>query len=360
MRVAVLYSINTSNQSLSYQLGWPEAFEKFGSFKYELINIGTKRSIQSLIACEKLLGQKYDVIVLLHSVFSNALNLNWVLKQIISRTRAFKVFFIGNEYKLMPEKIEFCSFLGIQLMFSQSNNSKVFSIYQKALHCFVEHMPNTGVDLNLFKEERPFWKRPVDIGYRGYQSPLYLGHDERTQICKMFENSAITKQLSLDVSMEHADRVSGKKYVKFLNSCKSQIGTEAGGDFFDITDKTRIAVNDYITKNASANIDQIYGTFFEKYGQSVPMRIISGRNVEAGATKSIQILFEGDYGGYLKPDKHYIPLKKNCENLGEAIEKFHDIDFCKRLVANCFDIISAEFTYERLISKFETILRRRI
>ena len=44
-------------------------------------------------------------------------------------------------------------------------------------------------------------------------------------------------------------------------------------------------------------------------------------------TKTIQILIEGNYNGYFKPDIHYIPLKKDLSNFDEAIEKFNDQNF---------------------------------
>ena len=49
--------------------------------------------------------KKYDCIVILHSVFSNARLVPKYIQKIIRHKKAFKVYFIGNEYKHMPEKI---------------------------------------------------------------------------------------------------------------------------------------------------------------------------------------------------------------------------------------------------------------
>ena len=82
------------------------------------------------------------------------------------------------------------------------------------------------------------------------------------------------------------------------------------------------------------------------------MRIISGRNVEAGATKTVQILFEGEYGGYFRPDTHYIPMKKDFTNFDEVIDKFSDSSYSSQIAANAYDLVMSELTYDKILNKF--------
>jgi len=151
-------------------------------------------------------------------------------------------------------------------------------------------------------------------------------------------------------------RLAGADWARFLDCCKGQLGTEAGGDFFELTDRTRNAVNDHIAAHPDAGFAEIWDRFFKDYRDNVPIRILSGRNVEAAGTRTVQILLEGEYDGYLQPDEHYIPLKKNLANADEVVRKFFDDAYCERLTANAHDLVMSEFRYDRLVDRFAEML----
>ena len=88
----------------------------------------------------------------------------------------------------------------------------------------------------------------------------------------------------------------------------------------------------------------------------MPGRVLSGRNVEAAGTKTVQLLLRGVYGGYLEPDVHYVPVEKDFSNLDEAIAKFRDPEVAARVRENAFEV-AQELTYARLIDRFEDALR---
>ena len=115
-------------------------------------------------------------------------------------------------------------------------------------------------------------------------------------------------------------------------------------------------VNDYIASHPEAGFPEIRERFFQHYRDPVPIRIISGRNVEAAATRTVQLLFEGAYDGYFQPDQHYIPLKKDLSNVDEALEKFRDEAYCRHVTAQACELAMAEFRYDRLIDVFADTL----
>jgi hypothetical protein len=84
---------------------------------------------------------------------------------------------------------------------------------------------------------------------------------------------------------------------------------------------------------------------------SVPLRIMSGRNVEAAGTGTVQVLFEGDYDGFLEPDEHYIPLRKDFADADEAMAKFKDAGTRARIAANALALAREQFTYDRLLER---------
>ena len=166
--------------------------------------------------------------------------------------------------------------------------------------------------------------RPIDLGYRADDSPAYLGTTSGAEIAERFREAAPALGLVADISLDPADRFTPPEWAAFLNRCRGQLGTEAGGDYFSLTDEYRGAVNAFLQAQPDAPIEQVFDRFFRRYEGAVPIRIISGRNVEAAGTRTVQLLFEGEYDGYLGPDVHYIALRKDFANLDEAVEKFRD------------------------------------
>jgi hypothetical protein len=350
LRALVLYAATTGSNTFSYQVGWPRALARDRRFESRLVDVAARRSIERLAAWWEIRRSRVDLVILLHSVFSNARLLDGRLLDAVNAHAAPKVFFIGNEYKLMPEKMAFARSLGIALLISQSCSPAIHRLYRERLGCEVVGIPNTGVDLDLFRSTVPPDQRPIDLGYRADDSPPYLGHNERRRIADHFSTHAAEYGLRIDVSLDARDRLAEHDWAAFLNRCRGQLGTEAGGDYFSLDDAHRIPVNAFVTAHPEASFEQIHDQFFVDVAP-VPLRIISGRNVEAAATRTVQLLFDGHYDGYLRPDEHYIALRKDFSNLGDALAKFRDRAFCARLIDHAYELAAAEFTYQALVGR---------
>ena len=357
LRTLLLFGSSELNATFSYQHSWPAAFDRHPQFDCTCINLLDRRLPARVAALATAATWRGDAVVLLHSVFSNARLLSGRLFDIVQRIRQPKAYFIGNEYKLMPEKMEFCERLNVRLLVSQTRSRRVHDLYRKRLGCSVVGIPNTGLDPELFRPITPLADRPIDIGYRSVDAPAYLGHTERRDIAGYFQQNAERLQLRVDISLDSRCRLAGRDWASFLGRCKGQLGTEAGGDYFELTDETRDKVNEYTRLHPQAAFTDVWNRFFATYPDPVPIRIISGRNVEAAGAGTVQLLFEGEYDGYLRADEHYIPLKKNLSNADEAIRKFRDEAYCRRLTANAHDLVMSEFRYDHLIGTFAAALR---
>ncbi len=352
LRIALLFVQSGENATLSYQHGWPKAFLESKLFDSMPINLAQRSFADRLAIARQLHLGRFDAIVLLHSVFSNQQNLRGMLYWALAASRVPKAYFIGNEYKLMPEKMRFCRQLGISLLVTQSDDDRVLALYRKALGCEVTCVPNTGVDASVFRPLRRIEDRSIDIGYRACPADWYLGNNEKTEIAEFFVGAADRLGLATDISLDMNRRFDALGYADFLNGCRGQIGTEAGGDYFELTDKTRKRVNAYVNSHCDATWPEVQRLFFDSYGSSVPMRIISGRQVEAAACKTVQILFDGRYNNYFLPNIHYIPLRKDFANADEAISKLRDTTYCATLAENAFDVVMTELTYDNLLKRF--------
>ena len=226
------------------------------------------------------------------------------------------------------------------------------NMYRDRLGCAVACIPSSGLDTEIFYPMLDWEKRPIDIGYRSYESPLYLGHNERRDIVDGFLKNNSHYNLNLDISLDPEKRFTPVAWAKFLNQCQGQLGTEAGGDYFELTDAIRNQVNQYQKVHPGSTMDEIFQTFFRDYPNPVPVRTISGRHVEAAGTKTVQILFQGHYSGYFQADKHYIPLKPDFSNIDDAIAKFRDKDYSKQIAENAYKVVTQQLTYNALIDQF--------
>ena len=352
-----MYAENAENATLSYQRGWPRHFQRDPRYDCVLVNLGDRSWSARLRAATLPRAGRFDAIVLLHSVFSNACALRGHSFDAVSQARAPKAFFIGNEYKLMPEKMAFAETLGTNLLVTQSHSARVHELYRSRLGCAVIGLPNTGIDVELFRHERPRAERMIDLGYRSYPSPIYLGHREREQIVAAFQAAAGRHGLISDLSLRPEDRMEEAAWIDFLGRCKGQLGTEAGGDYFELTDATRKAVEAYRGDHPAASFEEVFARFFRDYPDPVPMRIISGRNVEAAGAATVQLLLEGEYGGYLQPGVHYIPVSKNFSNLEEALLQFRDAAACGEITRRAREMALDQLTYSKLLDRFDAALR---
>ena len=355
MRLLVLCGFDRTS-TFSYHTAWPRHLAADPHFQCTIVNLLDRGLFARLRAIAAVRAGRFDVVALLHSVFSNGRLLDGQLFDLVRAAPQPKVYFIGNEYKLMPEKMAFCEQLDVALLISQSSSPVIHRLYHERLGCPVTGIPNTGLDTALFAPKTPRAGRPIDLGYRADDSPAYLGHRERRDMAEFFTQAAPRLGLTVDVSLDPAHRLAEQAWAAFLNRCKGQLGTEAGGDYFELDDRTRVAVNAFTAVHPSVPFGDLFDRFFRAYREAVPLRIMSGRNVEAAGTKTVQLLFEGHYDGYFAPDEHYISLKKDFSNADEAIAKFRDESFCQRLIDNAYHLAVESLTYPKLIDRFRTAL----
>jgi len=351
----VVYAADASNQTLSYQVGWPHGFAAHPRFDCDLVNVRRTRGLSRIRALLGVRGRRYRAIVMLHSVFSNERTLYGEICRTVARSTAVKAYFIGNEFKLMPEKMAFCEELGIDLLVSMAANPSVRELYRQRLGCRVVEIPSAGVDPGVFFPRTPMSERTVDLGYRADAEPMYFGHQDRTVIAEHFLTNAAPYRLRLDVTLDPAARFAREAYAAFLNRCIGQLGTEAGTNYFDLEDSTRNRVNAYLAHHPDADLDELGERIFDRV-ERTPARMMSGRHSEAAATKTVQILFEGGYNGIFRPDVHYIALRKDFSNVGDVLERFRDEAARREIAENAYVAAHEQLSYAKLIDRFHAAL----
>jgi hypothetical protein len=348
LRVALLYAESPESRRLTYQAGWPKHFMRHPRFDCDPVNV--------LSRVPRLPRRGLDAAVILHSVFSNGCYLTGRLFRRVAALPQPKAYFVGNEYKLMPEKVDFCERLGVALLVSQLSSPAAHDLYRERLGCEVAAIPSGGLDTDVFVARTPAAEREVDLGYRAYDSPIYLGHRERRELAEIAGAAARSRGLRVDVSLDGADRFDEPAWAAFLDRCLAQLGSEAGADFFELTDETRNRVNGWLAEHPDASDLEVLERFFSDRSGWISGRALSGRVVEAAGTKTAQLLLEGDYGGWFRPDEHYVALRKDFSNLDDALERLEDRAEIARMTEAAFEVARSELTYERLIDRFHDAL----
>jgi len=348
MKALLLYASKRISL-LSYNDDWKDAFLYFDkNINWDIYNLCCKSWV---LLIPKI--KRYDLIVILHSTNSNNSYFHPLLKKTLLYRRGKLIIFIGNEYKLLPQKIQLIKDIDADYIASQLPQDIADWLYAKTngVKISVPHALNPFV----FKSYVPQKDRLIDIGERSYEYPLYLGDINRNLLIQNIKNNF--SGLVLDISSDKDKRFARKDWASFLNICKATVSTEAGTSFLERDDRTRFAVNDYLKRNKTAHFNDVYDRFFANYKKPVSGKTISSRHFDAVGTKTCQILLSGRFCDILTPDIHYISINKDFSNLESVYDRFIDFEYRKKMTDLTYEYVMDSHThFHRISSLFNVIL----
>jgi spore maturation protein CgeB len=291
---------------------------------------------------------RYDLVVLLHSTNADSMLPLSLLQSYFENRRGKLLFFVGNEYCLMPEKINFIKKVEADYIASQLPEEAARWLYAgctKSKILLVPHALNSSA-------YKPYWdheNREKDIGFIGDRYSFAIGDIERTELIEYFARNDFRQRLNIDIRFGRKLRLSRGKYVNFLNSIRGTIGAESGTYYLEKTDETQKKVEAFLSRYPKMTFEEVYDRFFRDYSSPVNGKAISSRHFEPIGTKTCQILLEGRYNDILKPDVHYISLNKDYSNIDSVMEKFGDKDFTRKMTDNAHEYVMDSHTYEHRI-----------
>lgn len=387
----VLYA-DTCN-TLSYFDDWKHAFETSADFRAETVNIclpGSARNIAQRIG-------DYELIVLLHSAHGHSLQYLRPLLPVLLRRQTRLLSFVDNEVNLvrdcLSDKIAFlhkarADFVATQLPLAAGRH-----LYAGLPHARVLAVPH-ALNPERFRPAVPQADRPVDIGVRSYEYFVLMGDIERNQIIDYFARTAFDPPLRLDISTAGAARLTPDGWAAFLNRCKGTVATEAGTYYLESDDATIRKIVAYVQQkqgghqalynrirhqairrwlpdplrrglrallgrtgieqsyrqasqfsNELVTFEEIFDRFYKDYPRPVSGKCISSRHFDAAGTKTVQIMFPGDYNGILKADVHYLALARDFSNIADVLGRFRDDSFRARMADETYDYILSAHTH---------------
>tara|TARA_Y100001958_G_C21204561_1_gene530812 strand:- start:325 stop:1566 length:1242 start_codon:yes stop_codon:yes gene_type:complete len=310
----------------------------------------------------------YNFIIFHYSLPPDHYNLDYWLTDYLRiekvKNQIFKIAFFQDEYYHCKQRFDFIDDSNTSIIFTLLNQEYHSDTYLKYTKATDIHTTLAGyVDSNLIKISKrlrkDYGKRKYDIGYRARELPFYMGKgaQEKTDIAKFVIKNP--KDLNVNIKIKEEDRLYGEDWYVFLSECKATIGVEAGVSIFDINGKIRKEVEKRLIENPKIEFKELHDNFLFKYENNIPYRMISPRIFEAAAFKCLMILFEGDYNGLIKPNIHYLELKKDFSNYDEIIDILkNNQDYVNEIIENAYtDLIKSEkFSYKNFIFHFDSIL----
>jgi len=290
----------------------------------------------------------YDLVVLLHSTNADSMLPLSLLQSYFENRRGKLLIFVGNEYCLMPEKINFIKKVEADFIASQLPREAATWLYADCTKSKILLVPH-ALNSSAYEPYRGHEDRKTDIGFIGDRYSLAIGDIERTELIEYFVQNDFGQRLDIDIRLGRKLRLSREKYANFLNSIRGTIGAESGTYYLEKTDETQKKVEAYLSRYPRAKFEEIYDRFFKDYSNPVNGKAISSRHFEPIGTKTCQILLEGRYNDILKPDVHYISLNKDYSNIDSVMDKFADKAFTKKMTANAHEYVMDSHTYDHRI-----------
>jgi hypothetical protein len=202
-------------------------------------------------------------------------------------------------------------------------------------------------------------RRPIDVGYRAWHAPPWLGRHGalKTRIAETFAAEAPKHGLIADISTRDGDTKYGDDWTRFMAECKYTIGVEGGASIDDYDGSVRAATDAYVAAHPGASFEEVEAACFPGRDGELDLRALSPRHLEACVTRTCQVLIEGDYNGALVAGVHYLPLKADFSDLGDVLEELRRDERRAEIVDNAYrDVVaSQQWTYRSFVAEVERI-----
>ena len=290
----------------------------------------------------------YDLIVLLHSTNADSVLPLSLLESYFKARKGKLLVFVGNEYCLMPEKINFIKNIEADFVASQLPKDAAMWLYGDCTKSKVLLVPHALNSTAYSAYDDPD-QRKIDIGFVGDRYSLAIGDIERTELIEYFATKDFRQKLNVDIRLGRKLRLSREKYVDFLNSIRGTIGAESGTYYLEKTDETQKKVEAFLSRYPKTTFEEVYDRFFKDYSNPVNGKAISSRHFEPIGTRTCQILMEGRYNGILESDVHYIAVKRDYSNIDGVMEKFRDKELVRKITDEAYKYTMDCHTYEHRV-----------
>jgi hypothetical protein len=317
-------------------------------------------------ACRLLGLSEFDAVIIHYTIsLVSARYLPPPLPERLASFEGLKVQFIQDEYRAVDAVTAAMRNIGIDVLFTCVPEPAAGQMYDSRLPGVtrVFTLPGYVPDELVGREVAPAGERPIDVGYRGRDVPVWLGRlgREKTEIARAFLEHVAGRGLRCDISSREKDRIYGEDWNRFLASCRTTLGTESGASIVDFDGSLEARAKDYLPRRPHATPEEIERDVTGPYEGRVVINTASPRLFEAAALRTAMILFRGTYGGVVEPGRHYISLEKDFSNIDEVVERVRDTAYLDELADRAYDdlVASGRYSLRALVAELDALVAER-
>ncbi len=288
----------------------------------------------------------FDVVVVHYSVrLSVPAHLIESAARALERFSGLKIAFLQDEYETTDIARAWLKRLQIDVLFTCIPMEDIEKIYPKAEFGWMKIVPTlTGYvpdDAEVEIHRRPMRDRKIVIGYRGRRLFHHYGElgQEKLRIGLEVRQQAVARGIPVDIEVDEHHRIYGAAWYEFLATARATLGTESGSNVFDFDGSLARATR----ANSKMSYEEYRQRFLIDREGFIRMNQISPKIFEAIRLRVALVLFEGEYSGVVKPNLHYIPLKKDLSNIEDVFAKLDDIPLLEAMTERAYrDVVEDE------------------
>lgn len=192
--------------------------------------------------------------------------------------------------------------------------------------------------LGLGSFATPWEQRACDVVYRAAGTPTF---PNKLGVLKAKLGDMFTAALGeghglvLDLSTDPARFIRGDKWYEFIAGSKAILGSKSGSSLNVRNHETVERLNQFLEANPGASYEDVEQGVFLPADTAAEFTAVSPRNVEAAMLGTLQILVEGNYGGFLRPQEHFVALREDMSNARDVLELLRNPDRCRAMAESC-------------------------
>jgi hypothetical protein len=303
---------------------------------------------------------EFDLIIFDWLFLGTRVDRDWFRERVralepLKRSGAVKIVLPQDEFVSMDLLCDLINDFGVRYVFSVAPESEWPKLYRTVDRSRVKFLRVlTGyLDEELVRKVAALSigraERRIDIGYRTVSSAVWGRFNLiKGELATLFQQAVSAHGLTADIAVGARHFLMGDAWLEFLLGCKYTLGVEGGSSLLDWDGSLLPRIERYVQQHPNASFDELESACIPK-GRDGEINVvaISPRHLEACLTRTCQILVEGEYNGILRPQLHYLELKRNFSNLEEVLSAVKRDSLRQSIVERAYrDVVaSGECTY---------------
>jgi hypothetical protein len=362
LNVLMLYDEASTHVRTIYEHS--ASFQKYSRHFYYYMS-ATNRALNSTVGSDTLDFDCFDAIVIHYSVrVSLADHMMEAVAEAVRRYHGPKLLFIQDEYETTETAWAWIERLGIDSIYTNIPLDQVRLIYPRERFPNVDFVQTlTGYvpdDAELENYALPLAERRIFLGYRGRLLPHHYGvlGYEKYRIGQDMRQLCLAYGIPADIEVADTHRIHGTDWYRFVGSCRAMLGTETGSNVFDFDGSLKALGK----KHANLTFAKFADRFLKNVPTPVNMNQISPKIFEAIRLRTALVLFEGHYSGIIKPERHYILLKKDYSNVESVFSAIANLDYLKELTEKAYREIIEDnkYSYRLFVDECDRYIDARV